>query len=713
MSKLVIGFTYLIFIQMSILSFAQTGTIYFVSENGSDRNSGTITKPFATPNRAITMANKSVQRTPGETVTIYFRKGTYFCSAPFRIENAASKTVSNQVVLSAYNKEEVIFHGGKKLDGGKFKLCSDKAILSRLLPEAIGKVREIDLIKEGIKDFGTLKQHGFGIIPEPSPLELFINGAPQFLARYPNEGILKIGKVIDKGSIPRNGDFSNRGAEFGYEYDRPIRWKNADDIWLHGKFSFGYNDDHFRIAQIDSVKKTFKVVQPHIYGVCSSLYASSSELAGLSVRGYYVYNLLEEIDKPGEYYLDRNTGKLYIYSSDILNASDIEVSLKADPFFIIKDASRITIKGITFSCSRGMGIYLENATDITIDQCTFSNLGTVAISMGHQLKDNENGYNVDGSPKQDQAVKGKFNNIAINNCLIFNTGCGGIIVEGGDRKALISGNNMVYNTEFYQTDRINNSYSPSISLYGVGNIVRNCYFHNLRHQSIGFMGNDLLIEYCRFDRVCTDADDMGTVYTGRNPSARGTIIQYNYFSNIVPKDKGTSMCGIYLDDGSGGMLIKNNFFYRVGNPGHYQNFAAIFMHGCHDNILLNNIFMDCPVAVGHGAWNDEGWMNSLKKPLMKQRLSEEVNIMGETYQKRYPELKNYFTEFGKRLNLVQENILIRSQTAQFGDLMLRKNISIDDVDILPEKIDFTEIRKQLPSIEPFPFERVGVIRSMQ
>ena len=143
-------------------------------------------------------------------------------------------------------------------------------------------------------------------MPGPAAMELFISGEPQILARYPNDDrLLMIGKIYDRGSIPRNGDFSNRGGEFGFEYDRVEKWKYAEDLWLHGKFSMGYNDDHLKVEKLDYKKSSFKIAQPHLYGLTTSTPAlidstRRGDLAGLSVRGYYAYNLLEEIDEPGD-----------------------------------------------------------------------------------------------------------------------------------------------------------------------------------------------------------------------------------------------------------------------------------------------------------------------------------------------------------------------------------------------------------------------------
>ncbi len=700
---------------LSLASFAQPETNFHVSTQGSDKNPGTLKKPFATGTKALEAVTKLKETTGKTAVTVYFHEGIYYGANTLEISEKISGTENFPIVFKAYGDGEVIFHGGKKLTGNNFKLCRDKKVLNRLLPEARGKVWMIDLRKEGVTDFGTFKQHGFGSMPEPSQLELFINGMPQTLARYPNQNMLRIGKVYNKGSVPRVGDFSNQGAEFGYEYDRPGRWTKADDIWLHGKFSHGYNDDNLKVERIDTIKKSIQVVQPHLYGVSSSIYDTAfvkmEKPEIYSYRRYYAYNLLEEIDQPGEYYLDRKSGKLYIYPPSSLDNADIEISLSESPFVSVKSASFIRIEGLTFTCSRGLGIYLENVHGIAIDNCTFSNLGTVAVSMGQSYRSESQSYHVDGSPKQEQIVTHNFENNLISNCVIYNTGTGGVLLTGGDRKNLVKGNNLIYNTEFYNTDRINTTYSPAVKLLGCGNIIRNCYFHDSRHQAIGFLGNDHLIEYCRFDRICYDADDMGAIYTGRDPSSRGTIIQYNYFSNIRPDNKGVSMCGIYFDDGSGGMTVANNFFYRVGNIGRYRRFAAVFMNRGFDNKILKNTFMDCNVAVGQNFWNEASWKKYFDRPSMNVKLRHDVDITSQVYQERYPELKDYFAVKGRRLNLIQENLLINTLVAINGDYLLRRNMTINDTENTPETIDYESVKTYLEGIQPFPFEKCGILNN--
>ncbi len=677
MTKFSLVLTVLAFFQILTGVFAQSdNTVFFVSPAGKPANPGTIEKPFATPRQAAEAIRKAKAKQPGGRFTVYFREGTYFFKEPFDLGAADSGSRASPVTYAAYRHEHVVFCGGTRLDPAGFSRVTDANMLSRLQPEMRGKVLEIDLKKAGISDFGVMRQHGFGAVPEPAPLELFIDGKRQTQARYPNEGMLAIGRVTDPGSIPRKGDFTNRGAEFGYEYERPARWAKATDIWLHGWFSFGYNDDHLLVAQIDTMKKIIRTVQPHMYGVVSSIYVDTSkwnETAGRSLRGYYVYNLPEEIDMPGEWYLDRPTGKLYLYPPDDFSNAKVEVSLLEAPFVRLRNTAFISIDGITFATARGMGIYLENAHHIAIESCRFSNLGTVGVSAGQPLQDNTQQFALDGSPLLDRWVSENFHDISIRNCLIHDTGTGGIILTGGDRRTLTPSGNVISHCEIYRVDERNHTYAAAVKLYGDSITVDHCYFHDLRHMAIWYRGNNHRIARNLFERVCTYADDMGAICTGRDPASRGTVISDNHFKDILPFDDESQVGAIFLDDGVGGTEIARNFFERTGSKGDKELFGAVFLHGGYDNTVHHNVFLDCEMAVGNNYWSDERWRAYLAGPLIRERLLSEVDITSPVFLKRYPGLKNYFTEYGPRLNKVAENILVNSNMPINGKLELYFN----------------------------------------
>ena len=112
-----------------------------------------------------------------------------------------------------------------------------------------------------------MRRRGF-YHPYANPgLELFFNDQPMQLARWPNQGMVRIGKVLDTGSKPREGDFSNRGGKFTYDYDRPSRWKHADDIWLSGIFCWEFAEDTIKVRAIDAEKKTITLADAHVYGI--------------------------------------------------------------------------------------------------------------------------------------------------------------------------------------------------------------------------------------------------------------------------------------------------------------------------------------------------------------------------------------------------------------------------------------------------------------
>ncbi|MCC6463235.1 MAG: hypothetical protein IT260_22390, partial [Saprospiraceae bacterium] len=204
---------------LPLASFSQggAGRFFYVSPLGNDKNPGTLERPFASPQQARQAIRNAKTLAPEQAFTVYFREGTYQGMATLDLQAADSGSLRFPITYAAYPGENVRLHGGVFLKNKDFKPLSDPVVLRRLVPEARGKVLVLQLKKSGISDFGTLRQHGFGTTPEPAALELFIDGQRQTLARYPNEGILKIGKLYDRGSIPRQGDHSNRGAEFGYE----------------------------------------------------------------------------------------------------------------------------------------------------------------------------------------------------------------------------------------------------------------------------------------------------------------------------------------------------------------------------------------------------------------------------------------------------------------------------------------------------------------
>lgn len=167
-----------------------------------------------------------------------------------------------------------------------------------------------------------------------------MNDQVQKLSRWPNDTMALMGEVVETGSIPRNGEMDNRGGTFRYFGDRPSQWKSGDPKWIAGYFAWGYADDMVRIAQIDTTDKTIKLDEAVMYGLIS----------GADYNRWYVVNLLEEVDVPGEYYIDYPNMTLWLYPSEKIEK--LSLSLLAEPMLALEGV-KMSRCSISTSSARG------------------------------------------------------------------------------------------------------------------------------------------------------------------------------------------------------------------------------------------------------------------------------------------------------------------------------------------------------------------------
>jgi hypothetical protein len=687
-----------------------------VAPNGEDSNgSGSIGQPFASLEKARDEIRKL--KNEGKTnngVHVNLREGVYSLPETFTLTEEDSGKEGYPVVYTAYNNEKVIIHGGISIPVEKKSNAIPRDILSRFQPAVRDEIIEIDLQKEGITDYGNMRPVGFSRPFGPTWAELFVNGEPYELARWPNDSTQKIGKVIDSGSVPRNGDFSDRGGVFHFETDRPLDWRSHKDIWISGYFGYGWAEDAVELAEIDTINKTFKTKQASLYGFQS----------GQKFHRWHVYNVLEELDKPGEYYIDRENGKLYFYPKE--HVSSIELSILEKPLVSIKGASNVHFKGISFECSRGMGIYMEQTQNNRIENCTFKNLGIVAVSMGKGIEPFKEllhqGTGEPASEKIGSYLQHLYDNPVFNrdagtnngvvNCTIFNTGAGGIHLSGGDRLTLEPGNNYVENCVIHDFNRIEKSYRAGIDISGVGNRISHCEMYNAPSMAILLHGNDHLIEYNEIHHVCQEVHDQGAIYYGRDPSERGHMVRYNFFHHL---NSIHATHAVYHDDGACGMEVFGNVFYKAGE-------RAALIGGGHDNPYANNIFIDNEIAIHVDNRSQQGWGKYIveKGGLVDKRLKM-VNHDEPPYSTRYPNLAKHWEDnpsLPKR-NTVSKNIFYKVEKVVYGNkdwLPFKDDNWVTDENpgfVDEENMNFklkedAKAFEKIPGFEPIPFSQIGV-----
>ncbi|MDZ4858078.1 MAG: right-handed parallel beta-helix repeat-containing protein [Candidatus Hydrogenedentes bacterium] len=587
------------FVVVAILSLCaawgadEPALVVYVAPDGNDSWSGVLDQPnpdktdgpVATFERARDLLRDIRPRArlkPG-AIEVRIAGGTYERVAPFTLDTQDGGSKESPVIYTGIGSAPAILTGGRAIPAGQ-PVATGMA--QRLISdEARAHVQQIDLKSAGIAEFGTLKRLGFGMAGPTAALELFIDGKPMTLARWPNNDWARI------AAVPAGKD----GGKFTYDGDRPKLWKFHDDIWVHGYWTWDWADSFEKVRSINSESKEIATVPPHgVYG-----YKEGAR--------YYVLNVFEEIDQPGEYYVDRGTGMLYFWPPD--GAGDLRVSVIEQPLIVIDGASHIAVRGVTLEYTRGQGAVVNNGDHVRFEGCTFANLGTGAINF---------------SGGTDSGA---------SDCVMYNLGEGGVSISGGDRMTLTPARLYADNNEIHDFGRRIRTYVPAVSVGGAGNSVTHNLIYNAPHMAIGLSGNDHLIEYNEVHHVCMETHDAGAFYMGRDWTQRGNIVRYNFMHQMGHGD----VQAVYLDDWTSGVLVYGNICQGARR--------GVLVGGGRDNVIESNYFIDCGTGV-HIDQRGLGWAKNYfngETPTLFDRMKD-VNGDQPPYTDRYPELKTLLND---------------------------------------------------------------------
>ena len=616
---------------------------YFVAPKGSDRNPGTIEQPFATLERArdairAQRVNNSVLP-PGGT-TVYLRGGTYSVTNTFTLTEADSGNASAPIVYRAWRDERPVFDGGFRVNA--FSKVRDPAILARLPQEAQGKVRVADVKAQGYTSFDAQKGYGYGINNQ-AMRELFQDGQPLQPARWPNAGFAMTGEVLD----PTNRVFT-------FASDRLDRWALATDMMANGYWYHLWAVCAVPTAP-DAAAGTLRLVDRPNYGLRAG-------------QPFYVLNLLEEIDQPGEWFLDRANGLLYVWptASGWFSASTFTLSRWDKPFIKADNVRDVAFVGLTLEYGQQHGIILNGCINAVVANCVIRRMGGTALTAPQSA------------------------NLKVYGNLFHTLGHSGMHVTGGNRKNLTSGQVSIENNEVHHFGRCSRTYNPAVLLEGCGARVAHNHFHHAPSSAMRIEGNDHLIEFNDVHHVVQESDDQGGIDMWGNPSYRGVVIRHNRWRDIGGGDHAPcGQAGIRFDDAISGMLVYGNLFERTSTG----NFGGVQIHGGHNNIIDSNVFVDCNYGVSFSPWGMKRWNEYLNLDRIQKHLFTEVNIRTLPYSRRYPEL----AELGKKadINSFWRNTFIGCNTSFY-----KKPAGTDEWD-----------NRSLPAgtaTAPHPFDAAGL-----
>jgi len=581
---------------------------FYVATNGNDAWSGSSDQPNAEkrdgPFATLERARDEIRRIKKESgpptggIVVEVLGGRYERGQVLELTAEDSGTAEAPVVYRSRSGEAVHITGGKIING--WKAVTDTAVLNRLESAARGKVFQADLKAHGISDGGDLGG-GFGKPPRLR-LEIFFNDEPMQIARWPNEGFMKIAEVL--GETPRDVRGTKGCAEgiFKYEGDRLKRWAGEKDVWVLGYWFWDWAEQRHRVKSIDPEKGIIEVEKPyHGYGYRKG-------------QWFYGYNILAEIDQPGEWCIDREAGLLYFWPPDDIDKAKVEVTVTRG-LLTLTDTSHVTLRGLHFEGTRGTAVVVKGGEGCRVAGCTFRNLGIHAITV---------------SGGKNHGVVG---------CDMYGMGGGGIFLNAGDRKTLTPAGHFAENNHIHHYSRWDRMYRPAIVLNGVGNRASHNLIHNAPHMAMSFGGNDHVIEFNEIHSVCYESNDCGAIYAGRNWTMRGHMLRHNYLHHIYGHE-GRACVGIYLDDMFSSATLYGNVFYQVMRPA--------FIGGGRDNTVENNIFVDCPRAM-HIDCRALGWAAPCADRWIKEA-GEKDTISGIRYKE-----PPYSTRFPQLIDILEDD----------------------------------------------------------
>lgn len=656
-----------------------------LAPTGNNRNSGDQARPLATPAAARDRlrAARSTGTLPPDGAVVILHAGTYRLDTTVMLVAEDSGTSEGPIIYRAATDEQVVLTGGVALDPAALCPVTDPAILERLPENSRNPIRVV-----------SLRACGVAIPSQPCAAELSFRGMPMTLARWPNAGYARLGgppEVTHPDGMPRAAKLEDGFLYYG---DRPRVWRSHDDLWVH----IWGNDWATARVKIDRIN----LDRRHIT-TCAPYGTYSFPKNGR----FFYFNILEELDEPCEYYLDRRTDLLYVWpvvcEVEGLPATawtgDLVLSMLEAPLIELNGVEHVRIENLTLQNGRASGLVIRGGADVHVNGCTIANFGN-------------HGIEITGGRRH-----------AVRACEVRYVGASGITLSGGDRRTLERADHMAENNYIHHYALWHYCYEPGVGVGGgsyqslmgsVGIRIAHNRIHDSPHNGILYWGNDLEIENNDIYRVVMEGTDAGAIYTGRDFARRGSIIRHNYIHhNGVGGPFGTM--GIYLDDCAGGERIVGNVLQGLKQ--------AVYMGGGTDTICENNLFVDCAPSVH---LDMRGILPGLKD-ICRQRFYE-VAAHQPPYSTHYPDLAKIHAHYEKGEGIPPEGTRVcRNIAVGSGEFWSYASVGVDRRCLVEEKnlvgapvahVDLKRgglvashaAREKGIGFERIPMERIGLVR---
>jgi len=537
---------------------------YYVSLNGSDSNSGSKSKPFASIQQAQKAVANQLQEGQSSDIIVFIGEGTYQLKSPIHFSNEDSGLGDHQVIYKAAEGASPILSGGVQIENWS---KSGNGLWSAEIPN-LGNTN------------WALR-------------ELFIDGERGIRARHPNLDYLRVDKV---GEDRRTNFFFKDG-----DFPPPQRVSNVELILLHD-----WSISRIAVKQIDLKKRQLWAVDS-IGAILNFFTLDHWE----PQPRYFLENDMAFLDQPNEWYYDHEQGKIYLILPDGGDPNDLSIIAPfASNLLEIKGslsdkARNLTFEGITFEhtnwlpSSRGYlgvqachydtripgegwhvvpsAIEISYAENCIFDRCEFRHLGGGGLRMGIDAK-----------------------SCTVKNSHFYDISANGIMVGEGQHRKI--GENSWWledPTQIALGNTIENCTVTSVGQQFFGAVgiwcgltaettISNNHIHNLPYTgvSVGWMWNaqstpcrDNHITNNHIHHVMQKLSDGGGIYMlGKQP---GSEIINNHIHNVDLNVGKAESNGMFLDEGTTDVIVSGNIIYEIAK-------SPLRFHKAFSNLVTKN-----------------------------------------------------------------------------------------------------------------------------
>lgn len=524
-----------------LAGFQSKALEFYVATNGNDSNPGSKAKPFATLQKARDAARATENKEP---IEIIIREGIYELEEILMLKPEDSGTEEAPIIWRAAENEKVIISGGKTIRG-KWETKD-------------GKTWFVDLptVKEGDWNFR----------------QLFVNGKRITRARFPNI------------SEPNPFLYAEGGTISSIQIKKRLikkSWGEASDAQINIVPKWKFFNQWNTVKSVD--KKT------------GTIHLKEGELHAEIIKGnwFWIEGVREELDEPGEWFLDKTSGRLYYMPEEGIDPNkqnivaprlNTLIYAKGDPeknthvkHIRFKNLefkhTRFTLNQMEPRVATDAAVLFENTGNSEIKNCRFDNIGGYALWLHLDSKEN----------------------IFTGNT-VSNSGGGGVLLTGarfsymdesrlytpGEKAARVFPilNRITHNTVKhcgkirYYGGGVHLDSRPDNMCMAPGNYIAHNYFYDLSRNGIFAFRNQggNVVEYNHIhDAMQTTIDGACIHFATMNHLNAPNYILNNYLHDIwgyeqKPNGKPERHLanGIFLDWATSNTTVRDNYIYNAG-----------------------------------------------------------------------------------------------------------------------------------------------------